>query len=242
MPDSVPDAADARYDTVVLDVDGTLVDSNYQHAVAWAIAFRSVGVAVPTWRLHRAIGMGADRLVAHVAGQQVEEGVGDEIRRIHEQEYHALHHLVTGLPGAESVIGELHQRGFKVALATSSSAEDFERETELFEDAHAVEAAITLPDVDHTKPAPDLLEVALREAGGSAGVTVGDSVWDMESAGRAGQYAIGVLSGGFGEHELRAAGADEVFAGVAELLEHLDETVLRGAARPEPQSGGTCRP
>lgn len=221
------------YDTVVLDVDGTLVDSNYEHAVAWAVAFGSVGVSVPTWRLHRAIGMGADRLVAHVAGQAVEEGVGDDIRRIHEEEYHRLHHLVRALPGADALIGELHRRGFKVALATSSSAEDFQRETELFDDAHAADASVTLPDVEETKPAPDLLQTALEQAGGHRAVAVGDSIWDMESAAKAGQYAIGVLSGGFGEAELREAGAQAVFADLADLVEHLDDSVLRAAARPE---------
>jgi HAD superfamily hydrolase (TIGR01509 family) len=221
------------FDTVILDVDGTLVDSNYEHAVAWAIAFRSVGVAVPSWKLHRAIGMGSDRLVSHVAGQQVEEGVGDDIRRIHEEEYHRLHHLVTALPGADGLISELRQRGFKVALATSSSAEDFQRETELLDDGHSADAVVTLPDVSETKPAPELLEVALERAGGQRAVAVGDSVWDMESAGKAGQYAIGVLTGGFGEAELRAAGAREVFESVADLRDHVEETVLREASRVE---------
>src|SRR5690242_5212603 len=123
-------------DTVILDVDGTLVDSNYQHALAWTIAFRAVGVSVESWRLHRAIGMGADRLVAHVAGETVEERVGDDIREIHSREYKNLHHTVAPLPGAEGLIGELKRRGLKVVLATSSAEEDFASEMELLEDAH----------------------------------------------------------------------------------------------------------
>lgn len=218
-------------DTVVLDVDGTLVDSVYPHVLAWVIAFRAVGVSVPAWHLHRAIGMGADRLVAHVAGQQVEEGVGDDIRAVHSEEYHRLHHLVAPLPGADGLIADLHERGFKVALATSSSADDFQRECELFTDAHLADAAVTLPDVDLTKPAPELLETAIREAGGQYAATIGDSTWDMESARKAGVYPIGVLTGGFGREELLSAGAELVVDSVEDLRRRLDDTVLRQAAR-----------
>lgn len=224
-------APEEGLDTVVLDVDGTLVDSNYEHALAWAIAFRSVGVSVPTWQLHRAIGMGADRLVAHVAGTQVEEGVGDQVRAVHAEEYHRLHHLVAPLPGADGLIADLRERGFKVALATSSSAEDFQRECELFSDAHLADATVTLPDVERTKPAPELLETAIREAGGQYAATIGDSTWDMESARRAGVYPIGVLTGGFGREELLNAGAELVVDNVEDLRRRMDDTVLRKAAR-----------
>lgn len=218
------------YDTVILDVDGTLVDSNYQHALAWTMAFRGVGVSVESWRLHRAIGMGADRLVAHVAGQTVEDRVGDDIRQIHSREYANLHHTVGPLPGADGLITELKQRGFRVALATSSAEEDFAKEMDFFDDAHQADVALTLPDVAETKPDPELLQKALEKAGGTRAVTIGDTVWDMESARTAGILPLGLLTGGFSREELLAAGAEEVYASLEELRGRIDDTVLGTAA------------
>lgn len=218
------------FDTVILDVDGTLVDSNYQHALAWTVAFRAVGVSAESWRLHRAIGMGADRLVAHVAGKTVEEHVGDDIREIHSREYKALHHTVAPLPGSEGLIGELKKRGFKVVLATSSAEEDFASEMELIGDAHLADTALTLPDVDRTKPDPQLLRKALAEVGGTRGIALGDTVWDMESAVQAEVLPLGLLTGGFSEQELREAGAEEVFDSLVDLRGRIEETPL-GTAR-----------
>lgn len=219
-----------RFDTVILDVDGTLVDSNYQHALAWTMAFRGVGMSIETWRLHRAIGMGADRLVAHVAGQIVEDRVGDDIRDIHSREYANLHHTVGPLPGAEGLITELKQRGFKVALATSSAEEDFAKEMDLFDDAHQADVALTLPDVSQTKPDPELLVRALEKAGGNRAVTIGDTTWDMESARQAGVLPLALLTGGFSREELLAAGADEVFESLSDLRTRIDDTPLGTAA------------
>lgn len=223
-------APDPVIDTVILDVDGTLVDSNYQHTLAWQTAFRSVGVSVESWRLHRAIGMGADRLVAHVAGQTVEEHVGDEIRDVHAREYAHLHRTVAPLPGAFGLIDALKSRGLKVVLATSSAEEDFGREMELFDDAHRADAALTLDDVETTKPDPELLLKAMDKVSGRHGVAIGDTVWDMEAAGKAGVVGLGLLTGGFSREELLAAGAEQVFASMEDLRDRIDETVL-GTAR-----------
>ena len=219
-----------RFDTVILDVDGTLVDSNYQHALAWTMAFRGVGMSIETWRLHRAIGMGADRLVAHVAGQIVEDRVGDDIRDIHSREYANLHHTVGPLPGAEGLITELKQRGFKVALATSSAQEDFAKEMDLFDDAHQADVALTRPDVSQTKPDPELLVRALEKAGGNRAVTIGDTTWDMQSARQAGVLPLALLTGGFSREELLAAGAEEVFESLEDLRTRIDDTPLGTAA------------
>lgn len=219
-----------RFDTVILDVDGTLVDSNYQHALAWTMAFRGVGVSIESWRLHRAIGMGADRLVAHVAGRTVEDRVGDDIREIHSREYANLHHTVGPLPGAEGLITELRQRGFKVALATSSAEEDFAKEMDFFDDAHQADVALTLADVSQTKPDAEMLTKALEKAGGTRAVTIGDTVWDMQSAREAGVLPLGLLTGGFSREELVAAGAEEVYESLLDLRGRIDETVLGTAA------------
>jgi HAD superfamily hydrolase (TIGR01509 family) len=220
----------AQFDTVILDVDGTLVDSNYQHALAWTVAFQAVGISIETWRLHRAVGMGADRLVAHVAGQTVEERVGDDIRDMHSREYANLHHTVRPLPGAEGLITELKQRGFTVALATSSAQEDFAKEMDFFDDAHQADVSLTLPDVSSTKPDPELLLKALEKAGGTRAVTIGDTTWDMESAREAGVLPIALLTGGFSREELLAAGAEEVFESLDELRRRIDDTPLGTAA------------
>lgn len=218
-----------EFDTVILDVDGTLVDSNYQHALAWTMAFRGVGVSIESWRLHRAIGMGADRLPAHVAGQTVEDRVGDDIRAIHAREYKNLHYTVGPLPGAEGFITDLKQRGFKVALATSSAEEDFAREMDFFEDAHLADVSLTLSDVEETKPSSELLEKALAKARGSRAVTIGDTTWDMESARQAGVVPLGLLTGGFSADELTTAGAEQVYASLQDLRDRIDETPLKAA-------------
>lgn len=221
-----PDGPDGPVEIVVLDVDGTLVDSTYQHAVAWAIGFRAVGVQVPTWRIHRAIGMGADKLVAHVADDAVEEHMGDEIRDAHAREYANLHGSVTVLPGAEGIVSAFTERGLKVVLATSSSAEDFEREAELFDDIHMAEAVLTLGDVEETKPAPDLIRRAVEAAGGGRAVAIGDSPWDVKAAAELEVATIGLLTGGFCEAELLDAGAAEVYPSLQQLRDDVEKSLL----------------
>jgi phosphoglycolate phosphatase-like HAD superfamily hydrolase len=222
-------AEDAAVDTVVLDVDGTLVDSVYQHVRAWDEAFRRVGVDVSAWRLHRAIGMGGDRIVAALAGRAVEVGLGDEIRRHHDERYADLVRDVRPLPGAAELLSALRLRGHLVVLASSGSREQTAEAVERIGAAAHIHAWISGKDVVGTKPAPDSLDLAIDRVGGRRAAVVGDSVWDMEPARARGHVAIGLLSGGFGAAELRAAGADLVFEDPADLLEHLDETPLRRA-------------
>jgi phosphoglycolate phosphatase len=218
--------ASQAVDTVVLDVDGTLVDSVYVHVSAWMRAFRGVGVPVEGWRIHRAIGMGGDRLVAAVAGQTVEDAVGDQTRQLHDQEYDDLVSGVLPLPGADALLETLKQRGFTVVLASSGTKVQTEQALELLERSDLADAWVCSADVDSSKPAPDLVGAALERVGGGAAVMVGDAVWDVEAARRAGVDAIGLRCGGFGEAELRDAGAISVFDSPRDLVERFETSGL----------------
>ena len=202
---------------VILDIDGTLVDTNYQHALAWFRAFRQEGVAVPVWRIHRAIGMGGDQLVAALAGDEVEEEKGDQIRAAEKPLYMSMIEEVEPLEGARELLGELREMGHRTILASSAKEDEVEHYLDLLEARERVEGWTTSADVEETKPEPDLVEAALTKAGTREAVMVGDSVWDVEAARRAGLPTIAVLSGGYAEAELRGAGAIEVFESIAGL-------------------------
>ena len=211
--------------TVVLDVDGTLVDTNYHHAVCWARAFESVGVTVPVWRIHRAIGMGGDKLVAHVAGDDVEREHGDAVRERWEKEYDEVIGETRLLPGARELLAALRSRGFEVALASSSIPSHAEHAFDLLDASDLADTATTSEDASESKPDPELLEVALDRLGAGAACVVGDAVWDVEAAKRAGVPAYGVLTGGTSRAELEDAGAVAVYRDAEELVERLDEWV-----------------
>ena len=218
-----------RIDTVVLDVDGTLVDTVYHHTMTWVDSFGSVGLYVPTYTIHRAIGMGGDRLVAEVAGQEAEARFGDRLRADHDRRFEAVIDDVRALPGAAELLRTLHDRGLKVVLATSGQPDQTDRLLDLVDGGDHVDARTTSDEADRSKPAPDLIDAAIEKAGGHVAAVVGDAVWDVEAAVKAGRYGIGLLSGGFSEGELRDAGASEVFATPAGLVEHLDDTRIVGS-------------
>jgi HAD superfamily hydrolase (TIGR01549 family) len=207
----------AEVEAIILDIDGTLVDTNYQHALAWYRAFRRHGVVLPIWRIHRAIGMGGDQLVEELAGAQVEERQGDEIRADEGPLYMEMIEEVEPFEGARELIGELRSRERTIVLASSAKEDEVERYLDLLEARDPVDAWTTSADVEATKPEPDLVEAALEKAGTRDAVMVGDTVWDVKAAGRAGIETIAVLSGGYGAAELREAGAREVFESIAEL-------------------------
>lgn len=217
-------------DTVVLDVDGTLVDSVYAHVQAWSQAFHDIGTDVPAWRVHRAIGMGGDRIVTELAGQRVEDALGDEVRSLHGDHYEKLMHLVRALPGADDLLAMLRKLGFQVVLATSGSREEIDRALDLLAASHRVTALVTSAEVTASKPAADLISAALDRAGSTRAIMVGDSVWDVGAARRAGLSTIGLRSGGFGDHELLQAGAIAVFDDPAELVSRFDELDVELAA------------
>lgn len=213
----------------VLDVDGTLVDTNYQHALAWYRAFRSLGETFPVWRIHRLIGMGGDQLVAAIGGDDVEERIGEAARERWVEEADPMMAETALLPGARELIEALKQRGHRVVLASSGKPHHVERALDLLDARELADGWTTSEDVEATKPAPDLLQVALRKLGEPAdapSVVVGDSVFDVEAAKNAGMPAIVVRSGGFGDDELRDAGALAVYDTPGDLAAALDETDL----------------
>jgi HAD superfamily hydrolase (TIGR01549 family) len=210
----------------LLDVDGTLVDTNYHHAIAWYRAFREHGLTLPVWRIHRHIGMGGDQLVAAVAGKRVEDREGDSIRAAETALYADLIGEVQPFADARRLLELLDGRGHRLVLASSGKRDEVEHYLELLDARDLVEAWTTSADVERTKPDPDLVVVAMDKVGGSEAVLVGDSTWDCEAAARAEVPSVAVLTGGFSEQELREAGAGTVFESLAELCERLDQTPL----------------
>ncbi|MEU4192269.1 HAD family hydrolase [Kribbella sp. NPDC026611] len=213
----------------VLDIDGTLIDSNYQHALAWYRALRSVGEIYPVWRLHRLIGMGGDQLVAALGGEDLERRVGDEVRERQGKEVDALLEEMSPLPGARDLLVAIKERGHRLVLASSAK----ERHVDVFLDKldarDIVDDWTTSDDVEESKPAPDLLQVALKKVGAppdASSVMVGDAVWDVKAAQKIGMPSIVVRSGGFGDDELRKAGAKAIYDTPADLLNSLDDTPL----------------
>ncbi|CAA9228133.1 MAG: HAD-superfamily hydrolase, subfamily IA, variant 1 [uncultured Blastococcus sp.] len=213
----------------VLDVDGTLVDTNYQHALAWYRAFRSLGETFPVWRIHRLIGMGGDQLVRALGGDEVEQRIGDQARERWVREVDPLMAETALLPGARELIVALTERGHRVVLASSGKPHHVDRALDLLDARELAEAWTTSDDVEATKPAPDLLQVALTKLGepvDAPALVIGDSVYDVEAAKNAGMPAIVVRSGGFGDEELRNAGALGIYDTPADLTAALDETDL----------------
>ena len=210
----------------ILDVDGTLVDTNYHHAIAWYRAFRQNEVLLPIWRIHRHIGMGGDQLVGALGGDQLEKEKGDDIRAAETVLYGELMSEVEPLEGARELIEDLKQRGHSIVLASSAKEHEVEHYLDLLDARQLADDWTTSDDVEATKPEPDLVVAAVEKAGGGEAVMVGDSTWDCEAAERAGLKTIAVLTGGFSETELRDAGALVVYSSITDLRESIDETPL----------------
>jgi HAD superfamily hydrolase (TIGR01549 family) len=210
----------------ILDIDGTLVDTNYHHTVAWYRAFRQHEVILPLWRIHRHIGMGGDQLVAALAGDEVEEEKGDDIRTAEKALYLALIEEVEPMEGARKLIADLKDSGHTVVLASSAKEDEVEHYLDLLDARELADDWTTSADVEATKPEPDLVRAARDKAGGGEAVMVGDTPWDVKAAAGADVETIAVLTGGFAEAELRDAGACAVFESIEELRQRLGETPL----------------
>jgi HAD superfamily hydrolase (TIGR01509 family) len=205
--------------TAILDVDGTLVDTNYHHTLAWHRALRKHGHRVQMWRVHRHIGMGGDKIVAALAGDEVEAAEGDDIRTVEAEAYGALIGEVEPLDGARELIEELGGDGATVILASSAKREEIDHYLDLLDARELVAGWTSSADVEQTKPAPDLVQTALEKAGGRPALMIGDSTWDVKAASAAGVPTLAVLTGGFSAAELREAGAVEVVESIAALRE-----------------------
>ncbi len=206
---------------IIFDVDGTLVDSNYQHAMAWYMAFREHEVVVPISWIHHHLGMGGDQLVSAVAGEQVEAQHGDALRMVHDAFFGASIDTVSVLEGARELIEELKRAGSTVVLASSAQEREINHYLDLLDVRELIDGWTTASDVEKTKPAPDLVLAALEKAGTEDAVMVGDTPWDVETAKKAGVPTYGVLTGGFSRAELEAAGAIGVFESVNEMRKHV---------------------
>ena len=210
----------------ILDIDGTLVDTNYHHAIAWYRAFKQHEIVLPIWRIHRHIGMGGDQLIAALCDDATEEEQGDDIRDAEKALYFELIDEVRPLAGSRELIEDLKDRGHSVVLASSAKADEVEHYLDLLDARQLADDWTTSADVEATKPEPDLVKAAMEKAGDEDAVMVGDTTWDCEAAKRAGIQTIAVLTGGFSEAELRDAGAVAVFHSIEELREAFDDTPL----------------
>jgi len=210
----------------ILDIDGTLVDTNYHHAIAWYRAFLQSGETMPLWRIHRYIGMGGDQLVAALAGDDFEAEHGDRVRAAEKALYMALIHEVRPFADARPLMEDLVERGHTLVLASSAKPDEVEHYLDLLDARELTQDWTDSGDVERTKPEPDLVAAAVEKAGGGPAVMVGDSTWDCEAAGRAGLETVAVLTGGFSEAELRDAGATSVYASLRDLRKDLARTPL----------------
>ena len=220
----------AGFDTVILDIDGTLLDSNFHHALAWSRAFEQVvDRHIPVAAIQRHIGMGGDRLVAAVAGDEVEERHGDEVRDRWEKEYDQIIGETQLFDRARELLAAVGDAGLKVVLASSSIPKHAERPLELLHADEHSDAWTTSEDAEASKPAPDLLDEALEKVQGGRALMVGDSVWDVKSANHRTIPTIGLLSGGYSRQELLDAGAVAVYDDPGDLVDNLDDALTTAA-------------
>jgi HAD superfamily hydrolase (TIGR01509 family) len=227
--DSTRASGEAPTTAVLFDIDGTLVDSNYAHVDAWSKAFADIGHPVDSWRIHRSIGKDSSLLLSSLLGDDVAEARGDEAKDRHTEHY--LPHGDTDLHVFDQVpelLAELTRRGHRVVLATSAPEQELAVLRRLLDVEGALWAVTSAEDAETAKPDPGIVQAALDEAGVDPdhAVMVGDAVWDVEAAGRAGVACIGVLTGGMSRAELTEAGAAEVVDDVAALLRGLDDSVI----------------
>jgi HAD superfamily hydrolase (TIGR01549 family) len=219
----------SRMETAFLfDLDGTLVDSVYQHVLAWREALDSEGIELSVWRIHRKIGMSGGlftNILARETGVQIEPAAMDRLRRAHAASYQRLSKEVRPLPGARELLAFLSESEIPWAIATSGRMETAGPVLEsLGVDLERV-PVVTRDQVKYAKPDPDLFLAAADRLGVpiETSTVVGDAVWDMLAARRARSLGIGLLSGGYGLEELERAGAYRVFEDPADLLRHIDE-------------------
>jgi HAD superfamily hydrolase (TIGR01509 family) len=215
----------------LFDLDGTLIDSVYQHVIAWRYALSDLGIDLSVWRIHRRIGMSGGLFVSALlreTGLSLSQADIDALQQAHATQYQAQMDSVTALPGARELLGTLTEAGVKWAIATSGYALT----------ARPALALLGLPEdtpmvtrdlVRHAKPDPDLFLAAAAVLGVEPrhAMVVGDSVWDLLAARRAGTLGIGLMSGGYGREELERAGAYRVYADPAEMLARIDEVGVR---------------
>ena len=222
---------------VLFDVDGTLIDSSYIHTVAWWGAFREYGHDVPMAAIHRLVGMGGARLVDQLLPSGRDREEDEDIMASHGALYASHWPTLRALDGAKDLLGRCHAGGVAVALASSARQRDLEVMRSVLDADAFIDAATSANDAEESKPAPDILEAALKAVGVDApdAVYVGDAVWDMKAAGALGIPAIGLTCGGIHAAELREAGAVEVYDGPRHLLQNLGTSAIGRLLPLEPR-------
>lgn len=216
-------------DAVIFDVDGTLVDTNYLHAVCWWEAFRQHGYGVDMAAVHRAIGMGSDKLLDHLLPEDRDrDAADDDMRAAHRSLYAVYWTRLRAFAGASDLLRVCAERGMKVILASSASSDELAAMRAALDAEDAITAATSASDAGESKPAPDLVTIALERGAVEPGraVFVGDTVWDVRACRKAGVPCVAVLTGGSGAAELREAGAVAVYDSPAELLREFDRSPL----------------
>ncbi|MDP9403298.1 MAG: HAD family hydrolase [Actinomycetota bacterium] len=215
MPDARP--------AVLFDIDGTLVDTNYLHTVAWWRALRDAGEDVSMSEIHPLIGMGSDKLLEHLIGEE-----RDGLRDAHAEQFSRLKAEVRAFPGARELLTRVAGRGAQVVLATSSQEADLAELLAAIDADDAITEIVHGDEVEASKPAPDIFATALDKLGlvSASTMVVGDTRWDVEAASKLGIDTVAVLTGGSTRRDLEEAGAAAVYLNVADLLDHLDDSPL----------------
>jgi len=213
---------------VLFDVDGTLMDTNYLHTVAWWEAFAQAGHDVPMASIHRAIGMDSDRMLDDLLPGDRDTSADSEIKKSHSALYSVYWPRLRPLPGARTLLRACHDQGLRVILSSSADPHELEVLREALNTDDAIDDATSAGDVPASKPAPDLVQVALDRAGTTPAeaVFIGDAVWDARACQRAGVPCIGVLTGGSSREELTSAGAVAVYDGPADLLAQFPDRLM----------------
>jgi HAD superfamily hydrolase (TIGR01549 family) len=213
---------------VLFDVDGTLVDSNYLHVHAWQRAFHEMGRDVDSWRVHRALGMGSGKLLADLLGREDADRIGDRLKDLHSRYYLESAELLRPFDQAAALIRVIAGHGVRVVLATSAGPDELDVLRRVLDVDDVVTGIIAGHDVEATKPDPEPVYAALDRAGTTPKNTVfvGDAVWDVHAATKAGVRTVAVLSGGVGATELTEAGAVATYDDAAALLDALDHSPL----------------
>jgi HAD superfamily hydrolase (TIGR01509 family) len=216
---------------LLFDLDGTLIDSVYQHVLAWHEALEELGLSLAVWRIHRRIGMSGGLLVQALGreiGQRITPEQAKELQKKHAAAYEHYQAAIQPLPGARELLRQLGRAKVPYAIATSGRPEDARSALEKLGIAPEI-PVITRQEVQRAKPDPDLFLAAAQRLNVpvARAMVVGDSVWDLLAARRAGCLGIGLLSGGYGKEELEQVGAYRVYLDPADLLAHLDEVGIR---------------
>ncbi|HWF70783.1 MAG TPA: HAD family hydrolase [Mycobacterium sp.] len=210
---------------VLFDVDGTLVDSNFHHVVAWHRAFLDVGTEVPCWRILGLIGRSGDELVRVLLGDEVADAHGAHVKKLHTRYFLDSAPLLRPLPGARELLGAIVELGWRAVLATSAGEEELAALRDALDAEDLICAVTSAADAERAKPHPDIVASALEriQADSTEAIMLGDTVWDVQAGRRAGVPTAAVLSGGIPREALEGAGAAAIYASPLEVRAHLEE-------------------